>query len=206
MKTKIDISSWNRKGHYEFYRQFDEPFFGLTADVDCTGAYEICKSNGYSFYLWYLHKTLAAVNKVEALRRRIEGNKVFLYDKIHAAPTVDRPDGTFGFSFMEYFAEFDAFQKPASEEMKRVREGNDLTPHSSGENVIHFTAIPWVKFTSISHARLFYLEDSVPKIAVGKMTNSGDSRSFPVSIHAHHALADGRDAGEFFRILEEELN
>jgi len=39
MKTKLDISSWNRKDHFAFFKQFEEPFFGVTVPIDCTTAY-----------------------------------------------------------------------------------------------------------------------------------------------------------------------
>ena len=65
---KIDLSNWNRKDHFNFFKDFDEPFWGIVAEVDCTEAYKICKLNGYSFYAWYLHKSLIAVNSVR--RRR----------------------------------------------------------------------------------------------------------------------------------------
>ena len=39
MKTALDIESWARRDHFHFFRQFEEPFFGLTATVDCRAAY-----------------------------------------------------------------------------------------------------------------------------------------------------------------------
>jgi len=45
MKTKINIEQWERKALYNFFSQFEEPFFGLTVRIDCTKAY-----NGNSRY------------------------------------------------------------------------------------------------------------------------------------------------------------
>jgi len=39
VKKQLDIANWNRKEHFEFFRKFEEPFFGLTATVDWTKAY-----------------------------------------------------------------------------------------------------------------------------------------------------------------------
>ena len=40
MRSKIDLDSWPRKAHYEFFKSFTEPFFGVTVVVDCTQTYE----------------------------------------------------------------------------------------------------------------------------------------------------------------------
>ena len=36
MKQKIDLSTWNRKEHFEFFCTFEEPFFGITTQIDMT--------------------------------------------------------------------------------------------------------------------------------------------------------------------------
>ncbi len=30
----IDIATWNRREHYEHFSAFDDPFFGVTVQVD----------------------------------------------------------------------------------------------------------------------------------------------------------------------------
>ena len=30
----IDIATWNRKEHFEHFSAFDDPFFGVTVNVD----------------------------------------------------------------------------------------------------------------------------------------------------------------------------
>jgi chloramphenicol O-acetyltransferase type A len=34
MKQKIDLATWNRKEHFEFFSTFEEPFFGITTPID----------------------------------------------------------------------------------------------------------------------------------------------------------------------------
>lgn len=53
MKQLIDVNSWIRKEHYHFFKDFDEPFFGITTKVDCTIAYKKAKDLGVSFFLYY---------------------------------------------------------------------------------------------------------------------------------------------------------
>ena len=46
----IDIATWNRREHYEHFSAFDDPFFGVTVNVDCTRAYQEAKDKGVSFF------------------------------------------------------------------------------------------------------------------------------------------------------------
>ena len=43
MKQKLNLDTWNRKEHFLFFKQMEEPFFGITTNIDCTKAYEKAK-------------------------------------------------------------------------------------------------------------------------------------------------------------------
>lgn len=205
MKTKLDLNTWPRKEHFEFFSKFEEPFFGIVAHIDCTKAYETSKKNGVSFFLYYLHKTLSAVNAVENFRYRIENGEIFIYDRIDASATLTRDDNTFGFSLMPFSTDFETFEKTSKEEIERVRNTTGLfTRNFEADNLIHFSAVPWVDFTSLSHARSFTFPDSCPKISIGKMMIAEDGkRTMAVSVHVHHGLMDGFHVGEFFAKFQE---
>lgn len=206
MKKAIDISTWSRRAHYHFFRQFDEPFFGVTLQVDCTYAYQLCKKQQQSFFLFYLYQSLKAANHVEAFRYRIIDAEPYVFDKVHASPTINRPDGSFGFAYIDYHEDEQQFYALAQEEIKAVKESNDLLPAMSGENVIHYSALPWLDFTSISHARHFKFADSSPKISFGKLTPHNNGHKMPVSVHVHHALMDGYHVGLFAEAFQLYMN
>ncbi|SHG15402.1 chloramphenicol acetyltransferase [Dysgonomonas macrotermitis] len=207
MRQKIDIDKWNRKGHYLLFKNFDEPYHGICIRIDCTKAYKRSKELGTSFFLYYLHKCTMAVNAIDAFHYRIEGNEVYRYDSIHPESTVDRPDGSFGFCHMDYYEDFALFQEEARKNIEEVRQNDSLTP-GININAIHYSAVPWIDFTSLSHASNFR-HDAVgcPKISFGKMSEVNGLRSMPVSIHVHHSLIDGRELGafidEFQRLMDE---
>ncbi len=204
MKKQIDIDNWNRKEHFLFFSKFEEPFFGVTIKVDCTSAYKKAKEKGVSFFLYYLYRALKAANDVENFRYRIIENQVFEFEKVNASPTINRPNGTFGFAYMDYFEDEKYFYEKALEEIENVKNTSSLLPAVSSENVIHFSAIPWLDFTSISHARSFSHPDSCTKISFGKMTEINGKREMAISIHVHHALMDGVHVGLFvdkFQVL-----
>lgn len=208
MKTLLDIQNWPRKEHFLFFKQFGEPFFGLTVEIDCTKAYETSKQLGTSFFVYYLHKTIVAVNTIECFRYRILDDAVYIYDTIDVSATIMRADNTFGFSLMEYSPDFDVFAANAFQEIERIQNTSGLfTREFPNDNLIHFSAIPWINFSSLSHARNYTFPDSCPKISFGKMTIGKDGkRTMPMSIHAHHALMDGFHVGQFVDYFQELMN
>lgn len=203
IKKQLDIKNWNRHDHFHFFRQFDEPFFGVTVTVDVTKAYQTAKELNCSFFLFYLYQSLRAANQVEAFRYRIENEaEVVIYEQLNASPTINREDGTFGFAYMDYYADFQTFIYFANQEIARVKASKGLKLTASNDNVIHYSSLPWLDFTAISHARAFSFKDCIPKITFGKMTALNDTQKMPISIHVHHALADGADVGKFVEIFQ----
>ena len=206
MKTAIDINSWIRKDHYRFFSQFEEPFFGVTVSIDCTAAYHQAKERGISFFQYYLYRALKAANAIENFRYRIIDKEVYLFNEVHASPTVPRPDGTFGFSYIDYSNDEEIFYLNATRIIEAVKQESGLIPAVSGENVIHFSALPWINFTSVSHARCFSFADSSPKITFGKITEENGKRLLPVAVHVHHALVDGYHVGLFIEQFQALMN
>ncbi|MFP2997656.1 chloramphenicol acetyltransferase [Spongiivirga sp. MCCC 1A20706] len=203
----LDIDSWVRKDHFNFYKNFDDPFYGVTTNVDVTIAKDFCVKNDISFFSWYLHKCLCAVNEVESLRYRInENGEVLVHNTIDASSTINRPDGTFGFSYIEFNSSFDVFKENVQKEIDQVQNSKGLIPTNGNVNTIHFSALPWIHFTSLSHAMHSEFKDSIPKISVGKVLQQNDQLVMPVSIHVHHALVDGSDLGKFYDYFQNHLN
>lgn len=204
----MDIEKWPRAEHFHFFRQFEEPFFGATVEIDCTIAYEKSKKLGSSFFIYYLHKTLVAVNSIESFRYRIADDKIYLNDRIDASATIGRPDGTFGFSLIEYDRSFDVFEATALAEIERIQSTTGIfTRTFEDDNVVHLSAIPWVNFTSLSHARIYTLPDSCPKISFGKMmVSETGTRTMSMSVHVHHGLMDGMHLGQFVDCFQEIMN
>ena len=206
MKQQIDIKNWNRKEHYEFFSTFEEPFFGITTPIDCTIAFEKSKELNIPFFIYYLHKTLIAINQIENFRYRIENGNVFLYDEIDSSATIMRADKTFGFSFMKFNPDLTEFNKIAFAEIERIQSTSGLFTREFPENLIHFSAIPWINFTSLTHSRSFTLPDSCPKISFGKMITENGKKTMSLAVLAHHGLVDGYHMGMFVEALQNEFN
>ncbi|MCO7724006.1 chloramphenicol acetyltransferase [Flavobacterium psychrophilum] len=204
----INIESWNRKEHFEFFSRMASPYFGITTEVDCTIAYDNAKENGNSFFAHYLHKSMIAVNSVEELRLRIVDNKVALFEKINAGATVGRADGTFGFIFVNFSDDFETFNKELQNEIQTVLNSTGLRLNDDDikKDLIRHSTIPWTSFTGLLHPTNFDRTESVPKITFGKFSIREGKKYLPVSIEAHHGLVDGFHLAKYLSEFQRQLD
>jgi chloramphenicol O-acetyltransferase type A len=208
MRHLVDLATWPRREHFEFFSTFEEPFFGLVSEIDCTPARDEARRLGVPFFLYYLYHALQAANEVEAFRQRIEQGQVYTYDRVHASATIGRPDHTFSFSFIEQQASLTDFVAGAQAEIADVQamSGLNLTERTGRPDVIHCSAIPWVRFTGLTHARSFRHPDSCPKISFGQVFAAGTAQRMAVAVNVHHALADGYHVGQFLDGFQQRLS
>jgi chloramphenicol O-acetyltransferase type A len=208
MYKLLDIKNWNRREHFEFFSKFDDPFFGIVAEIDCTNAYRFCKEHQIPFFLFYHYKSIIAVNRTEEFRYRIHDNGIIVYDTIHVTTTISRDDNTFAFSFIPFVQSFGEFSELAQAEIRIVRgtEGLRINENSSRMDVIHYSTVPWISFSGVTHARNFKFSDSIPKITFGKYTQRNEKKIMPVSINVHHGLMDGYHVGQYLELFEQLIN
>lgn len=152
--------------------------------------------------------TLIAVNSIEAFRYRIVDETILVHDRIDGSATISREDGSFGFSLIEFNPDFEIFSINALQEIERVKTTPGLFTRTFDEdNLIHFSALPWLNFTALSHARSYGFADSCPKISFGKMMLSETGkRTMSMSVHVHHGLVDGLQVGQYVDAFQELMN
>ncbi len=206
MYREIDIERWERKDTFEFFRNFEDPFFNITANVDVSDLYRFCKEHGLAFSLAGLFCALSAANDVRELRLRMIGEQVVEFDRIHATQTFLNDDATFSFSYFDMqpdVFEFDRLGKIAREKYKALKTFDVETDRI---DLIYFSVIPWVSFTSFKHASRFNNRQTVPRMVFGKVFDSNGRKLMPFSVEVHHALTDGVHVGRFFERFQAQLD
>lgn len=208
MKRIIDIANWKRKQHFEHFRRFDDPYFGLTVNVDITNLYRISKENKESLFILYFYQILTAVHAIEEFRFRIEGDSVVCYDTIQASSTIGRADGTFAFCKFDYDSDYATFKKRCKLEIEKVQnsEGLFLYEEEDRPDIIYFSPVPWLQFTDMKHPMLINKDASVPVISVGKYFENNNKVMMPISISGNHALMDGYHIAQFIKVLEDNIS
>lgn len=203
MPYKLDIVNWNRKNTFDYYKNFESPFFNITANVDVTAMQQFCKQEKHSFFLTSLYYSTKVCNEIENFRYRLQEEAVVVYEQIHFGSAILFEDHTFGFAYFEMQENFRDFLEQGTKILEQAKEKNTFAPKASTDNLIHYSVIPWVAFTNFQHARQLPVLDSIPKIVFGKIFEQGERKLMPISVEVHHALIDGWHVGQYFEKMNQ---
>jgi len=200
----VDLARWPRRGVFEFFRDFDKPYFNICTRLDVTELLTFLRSSGIAgVSLAYHYFALRAANAIEPFRYRLRDGRVLVHPVIHGGTTVLLPNESFALAYFEYTEDFEKFACMAGDAINAARSGDGVFRPHANDDMIHFTTLPWVSFTSMSHARNWGREDAVPKIAFGKFERQNERVLLPFSVEVHHALMDGFHMGQYLTLLEE---
>ena len=208
MLEELNLAQWPRRAAFEFFRGFDKPYFNVCTRVDVTALKPALRQAGVgSVSLACHYLAMALANTIEPFTYRLLGGKVWRHRPVHLSTTVLLPDESFGFVYLAYAPTFPAFVQAAQPAWQAAHAGHlDFEPRPDEQAVLHCTTLPWLHFTSFSHARQWGREDAVPKIAFGRIdeeTRAGVTRCWmPLSVEVHHALMDGLAVGRYVQGFE----
>ena len=204
---KINTGTWYRKEHFEFYNTFKQPYFNVCATVDVTKTLNYCKENQLSFFICSLFLLGYTANQIEPFRLRINNNEVDVHDELEISCTVLNSDESFSFGEFGSTSNFDLFYQHADQLLAKIKKGyKTLKPTNNKGNEIFCSVLPWLHFTSFSHAQKQSEHDSIPRIVMGKYKAIHKEIAMPVSVEVHHAIVDGLHVGQFFEKLQHNFN
>jgi chloramphenicol O-acetyltransferase type A len=201
----VDIENWDRRAAFEYFRGFDDPFFNLTAPVDATGLYRFARRSGRSFALLSLFCSLRAANSVPEFRIRLFEGDVVEFETVHATQTILNDDDTFSFCYFEYSHDPSSFESAGRLAVEKYKRLKTFDVESERIDLIYYSVIPWVAFTSFKHAGRIDKRVSVPRIVFGKVHDDRGRMMLPHSVEVHHALADGLHVGRYFEAFQAAL-
>lgn len=205
MPKYLDLETWPRRDLFEFFRGYQNPYFNICTQLDVTRLMGFLRDRPRaSVSLAYHYFALRIANKIESFHYRLESDRVVIHEVINGGTTVLLPNETFTYAYFDYHEDFDKFMLEAGEAIRKVRAEGSLKP-TMRYDLIYFTTLPWVSFTSFAHARTPGRGESIPRIAFGKFLRDGNATRLPISVEVHHALMDGLHVGRYFTLLEEVL-
>ncbi|MBN1147958.1 MAG: chloramphenicol acetyltransferase [Anaerolineales bacterium] len=203
MRT-IDMQTWARCQHFEFFSTYEYPHFGMCANVDLTAFYRAVKQRGYSLTVAIVYVITRASNAIPEFRYRIRDGKVVEHEVVNPGFTILVDEDVFSFCFVEYDEDYSTFASKASERIALVKE-NPWVHQVLEDDVIYMTAIPWVSFTSFLHPMKLMPADSIPRFVWGKFFEEGELLKMPLGVQGHHALIDGVHVGKFYTEIQNYL-
>ncbi len=206
MLHEVDVDTWERKSTYDFFRDYADPFFNIAANLDVTRLYRFCKDTNLAFSLAGLFLSLQTANEIREFRLRILGEKVVEFDQVHATQTILNDDETFSFCYFEScddIVEFNRRGKLANEKYKALKT---FDVESDRKDLIYYSVIPWISFTSFKHANDGDRNQSIPRMVFGRIFDDGDRKKMPFSVEVHHAMMDGIHVGKYFDLFQRKLD
>jgi len=206
MYTELDIEKWPRRTTYEFFKDYEDPFFNFAANIDVSSVYNFCKKNDLAFSLTSLYYSLVTANEIREFRIRLVAGRLVEFDRIHATQTILNDDETFSFAYFEMKDDVFEFNKSGKEARERYKALKTFDVESDRSDLIYYSVIPWVSFTSFKHASRLDKSQTVPRIVFGKLFNEGGRMLMPLSVEANHTIMDGFHVGKFFTGFQEILN
>lgn len=206
MSRYLDLETWHRREIFEFFIGYANPYFNIGTKVDVTALLAFVHDRpGLKISSAIHYFGLRVANEIEPFRYRLKDRNVVVYDVINGGTTVLLPSESFAYAYFDYTPDFERFVMGMTTAVDHVRNSTDPLKPTMRDDVIYHTTLPWISFTSFSHARTPGRGDSVPRFVFGKFTKENDRVMMPFSVEVHHALMDGLHVGRYLARLEEAL-
>ena len=206
MHREIDIGSWERKAAFEFFKDYKDPNFNIAANLDVTRLYNFCKREKLPFSIASLYFSVSAANEIREFRLRMIGESVVEFDRLEATQTILNDDNTFSFCYFPARESLADFVDEGLRSRDKYRELKSFDVEVGRLDLIYYSVIPWVSFTSFKHASSGDRRQTVPRMVFGKMFEDGGRRKLPFSVEVHHALMDGYHVGKYFELFQQKLD
>ncbi|HSQ16407.1 MAG TPA: chloramphenicol acetyltransferase [Anaerolineales bacterium] len=202
---KIDMHTWSRREHFEYFNTFNHPHFNLCANMDLTRLHPYIKEHGFSLTAAIIYLISRAANAIPEFRYRIREGEVVEHETVSPSVTILVANDLFSFCSIDYSPDFSEFAERSARLIAAVKQGPMLKDPPGRDDLLFMTAIPWVSFTSFTHPMRLHPADSIPRFAWGKYFQEGNLLKMPLSVQGHHALMDGIHMGRFYAEMEEYL-
>ena len=203
---KIDMKTWSRRDHFEFFNTFNHPHFNLCANIDITKLLPYIKGHGQSFTAAIIYLISRAANDIPEFRYRMRGEEVIEHETVSPSVTILVENDLFSFCSIDYCKDFGEFAERAARLIAAVKNDPTLKDPPGRDDLLYMTALPWVSFTSFTHPMRLHPSDSIPRFAWGKYFEEAGLVKMPLSVQGHHNLMDGIHMGKLYGYLQDYLN
>ncbi len=197
MKYEI-IRDYSRRTQFDFFRKYNNPRYSCSIELDITEIREFVRSRGWPLYANLCWLSTRAMNELEDFRLRIHQGEIVRYERINLSLVVPADDGGFSFAYLDYEQDMQAFNETAAFALGGPRGESDLTDDGR-QDLVFYSALPDVQFTSLTHIAEDDPQHAVPKITFGKHFERHGRLLAPVGIQVNHIFIDGNHLGDYVK-------
>jgi chloramphenicol O-acetyltransferase type A len=203
----IDLETWDRKEYFDVYLGRDFPYINIGAEVDITGLISFCNSQGLSSYLTMIHTAHRAALANHNFRYRIvERRPAFCDEMLLTFTHIPKGGDLFVNVLVDFDEDLERFHDAVRAEIARQGTDPGFAALRGRNDVIYYTAVPWVRYTHFVRTIASLGWDSNPKISWGKYSEREGRTLVPFSTQTHHGLMDGLHVGRYFEELQRLLD
>ncbi len=204
---EINIDTWRRKEHFNFFKNVAYPLYNICFDLDITSLIEFSKVNDLPINLVLVYFSTRTLNEIENFKYRLRKGKVILHDFLTPSfAHIDKGTDLFKMVTVKMCTELIEFVQFAKEKAASQKEYFKVQDFINRDDFVFYSAIPWISFTSIDHTINLKQEDAIPRISWGKYFSRDQKVFLPYNIQVNHMFVDGIHLGMFKEKLEELIN
>ena len=148
--TPIDITTWERGGHFWYFSQMAPTGYSITVDIDVTNLKNTLKSNNISFYPAYLWLVTKALNEHKEFKISQKDGKIGYFASLCPLYAIfHRDNKTFSLMWTEYSDDFREFYKAYSVNKEKYSQNKGIlaqTDKTPPENAYTVSCLPWIDF------------------------------------------------------------
>ncbi|TXE84944.1 type A chloramphenicol O-acetyltransferase [Campylobacter peloridis] len=208
MHHKVDLKTYPRREHFDFYTQNIPCSFEITIKLDISLFYHFIKNNQFDFYPCFIYCISKSVNCFDEFKLALDTNgQLIRYDFIHPAYTIFHKDSkTFSVLWTFYKENLKDFLALYEEDKLLVKTNKKMFLKEPIDNLFNISAIPWIAFDNFSLHLPKKEKYFFPIITSGKFIKENNKIFIPFSINVNHAVNDAYHVHLFLEKLQENLN
>ncbi len=223
----IDLDTYKRKAHLEYFMSLKSCQTGLTANVDVTLLKDFCKKEGCSFFLTFMHIVALSADSIPQFRQRLhrvtkeerkspehsktptEGPlkdlEIREYEESPTSNTESTKDEMYCYCTNYHHMPWKEYIDEALKNQTEARKNGTLDEDSEIEAFYFPTSVPWIHYTDCIHPWGDSF-DSNPRFSWGKFEEDFRGRlMMPVTVMVHHGLVDGFQIAKFYENVDENI-
>ena len=201
----VDMETYKRKKHFEYFNSLAYPYVGVTVNVDITDLQKKIKADNLPYFISFLYCVSRAANGVPEFRQRIKDKKIIEFDHCKTSHTVALEDETYCYCTLDDNMEFSDYITYALREQESAKQSGSIEEEETDiYDKFFISTLPWLSYISAVQP-VPIPADSNPRITWGRYFAQDDRILLPVSVLCHHALIDGRHIAKFYEVLEEKM-
>lgn len=203
----IDLETWPRKEHFQFFSGLSFPFYNITSTLDITPLYHYAKAHGLSLYYALIYATMTVTNGLPDFLYKIRGEEIVRHDQLHPSFVVLNEE-------THLIKIVNALYSGTMEEFcaqcaQRVAAQTAHFPSATDErrdDLVYISCLPWFSFTSLSNEMDCNPDDSIPRITWGKYERREGRLLLPYAVQLNHRLLDGWHLAQLLTGVQEYID